>query len=654
MKRPLLLFLAHAEDGQRFAVGPGLAALAHQAGWAFDCSYDALRDGRHFGGGDLTHAGPTAGNGSLVAGGSYAEQLLWLTAAYDVVALGDPGAIAWPVLAAAGAETLCRSTDPADIYEAAITRMQVDGPAHLLVVDGAPQGRHRVIAAPYLLPAVFVDGPALVVDVAAGAGTVNALVALLRGDTTPPTALYVDPQRADAFAVELSDRQGSVGDATYAEVTAELQQRHAGWGRGILLGDPHLVAAHAPKAARLHLVPLYGKPQVDVLTRTDAAVRAATEPVYGRQYDDRDFFALARAGHGLQVIDPTPPFDSASTLVHDSSVGDDRADEPHDDQLARWADEGRVLTTLLFWGGMIREAECYPPILDLLAATGLRAGIVVTVDSVRHLPPSSLSLLAEPVDRGGVGGLAELLVGSTGFGVAAESDLPAGVLASSLERAREELADVLPSALQPRGWWPLLDTSLQPHRTRMIGRKGRRPVVRYTLPSNEKARALIGGLLWRTHAYPWFEERRPYDHVRPGALLPSVAEAVRDAGFEYMWTKAGFGSSEVVHADGAFVALPFTAGNWDGWSPFFTVSSLADVVKAERGRKRVDRPGWLVSTIDTPLWLLSGERQRASWLHAVAERLVAGGTSGRLVNATPGTIARYARLLEERRADRPA
>lgn len=652
MKPRLLLYLAPASDLQRFAVAPSLAALvAHAAGgWRFDCVFDMARDGRHFGAGDPEGFGLAAGNGPLLAGGGYGEQLLWMAARYEIAAVGDPMSTAWPVLDAAGAEALCRDADPAAIYEAVLGRLDVAHlPRRLLVVDGSPQGRNGIVVAPYLLPAAFVDGPAIAVDVSADAPTAKAVAALVPADGAhPPLALYVDPKRAEAFALDLGEREGTVGSATYAEVTAALARRHAAWGRGILLGDPHLVAAQAAKAARLRLLPVHGRPQVDVIDELDDLVRGASEPVYGRQWDDRDFFALARAGRGLQVVDPPPPFDSAAALAAlaapAAAGGAAVADEPTDSELEAWAADGRILTTLLFWVGMIREADCYPALVDLLAATRLRAGLIVTVDAITHAPPSALSLLGAPAGRGGVLGQAELLAGSTGFGVAAEAELPDGVLARTLTDARRQFADLLPPSLQPRGWWPLLDTTMQPHPVPRVGRRGWRPFV-YLTPH----RSVVNAIVHRTKAYRFTDERRPYDHVRPRELAPAVASAVKGAGFDHMWTKASFGAPRIAHTDGEFVALPFTAGNWDGWSPFYTVSSVADLTLAERNLTATSRPGWLVSTVDSPLWLLSGERQRhGSWLHAAAARIVAGGRSGRLVNTTPSVIARYARLLARR------
>ena len=116
-----------------------------------------------------------------------------------------------------------------------------------------------------------------------------------------------------------------------------------------------------------------------------------------------------------------------------------------------------------------------------------------------------------------------------------------------------------------------------------------------------------------------------------------------------MWSKAGFGVPRLVHRQGDFVSLPLTAGVWGGWTPFYTVDGVSDLVTAEKRLTRSGEPGWLAGTIDSPLWLDSGELfARGAELFRMAEWLTAGGRTGRLVNATPGVVARYARLLDDR------
>jgi hypothetical protein len=147
-----------------------------------------------------------------------------------------------------------------------------------------------------------------------------------------------------------------------------------------------------------------------------------------------------------------------------------------------------------------------------------------------------------------------------------------------------------------------------------------------------------------------FEPARPFTDFRPGAPGRAVLEAVRDAGFEYAFTTSAFsGPPRAVVDIPGLVALTYTAGRWDGWSPFITVNGLSDLRRAERRLLRGRRPGWLAGTLDTCLWAFTGEVwDRGRELYAICRWIAEGGSSGRLVNVTPRTAARYARLLADR------
>ncbi|PWC32982.1 hypothetical protein [Azospirillum sp. TSO35-2] len=669
MKPALLLYLAHGGDPHRVAVAPALAAAAARAGWAFDLYYDGRRSGRHFGGWEDGGRTEATGTGSLVAGGRHLDHALWLTTHYRVVALGDPGSPLWSVVEAGG-EAALRSTDPAALYEAAFRLLGQPIPEEVVVLDAAPQTPLGIVAAPFLYPRLLAE-PCLGVDASADAGLRARLEAL---GARRFVGACVDPVRAGRFPGGLDAAEGRVAGESYASFSAGLAHRFAGWGRGTLLGDPDLIAAQLPLAAAKRLLPLYGRPQTDVIERAADIIRAGADPVYGRQFDDHDFFALGRLGRGLQIVDPDPPFASAVAVpLRLPEPPRPVADfEPDDATLRRWAGEGRVLSTLVLWSGMIRELHCIPRILDLVAATGLRCGLVVTVDSLTQASPADLALLAVPEDRGGVLGRVELMLGSTGRGVCAEGEMPPDELARLLTDARAEVAGILPPGLMPRGWWPLVDAPLVPATTPRLRWDEGRPVLRITprprpsetpaadagaagptpapAPSSPAtdARRLIGNALRRYRLDRFYEAWRPYDSARPGPVSPAVAAAVRSAGFEYMWTKAAFGQAGPALVDGDFVALPFTAGDWDGWSPFYTVRNTGQVRAAERRLLRPGRPGWLASNIDSILWMLPGEvLEKGRALFQVAQLVAGGGGSGRLVNVTPNTVARYARILAE-------
>lgn len=663
MRRQLLLYLASAADPQRVAVGPVLAALATRNQAMFECYYDAARRGLHFGAGDPARAPAGAAGGSLVSGGRHLEQVTALAVGHHVLVLGDPESVLWPALLDTDAEVLARSTDPGVLFTAAFDRLGEQLPSVAFVLDDGPQGQARIRTAAYLSSVILSSAPALAVEVSATPNLKSALAGL---GVTRWRGLWVDPARAAAFG-QLDENVGDASAQTYASFTAAVARDVRPWTAGVFLGDPDLVAAQLGRIAARRLVALYGRPQVDVIDRVPDVFVQAAEPVFGRQYDDRDFVELAALGHGLQVVDPDPPFESARALAWQPlpAVRGDSSD-PSDDQLSQWADQGRVLVTLCLWSGMVRELDGLSRLIDLAALTGLRAGLVITAETVEL--PSPLRLLAMPSDRGGVAGQLELLVGSTGRGVAAEGLLPPGVLQRHLTEARAAIATRLPADLVPRGWWPLLDTSLHPSRPSRLGWHDLRPVVhvatrgsrsrREELPGSPAAdrvrvrlgpRRLIGSALRASGLDRFVEERRPFDAVRPGPVSADVMAEVRAAGFSYMWTKAGFGAARVAGRSGALVALPFTAGNWDGWSPFYTVGDASDILRAEARLLRDGRPGWLASTVDSPLFALSGEVWRhGARLHELAACVAAGGHSGRLLNVRPQVIERYARLLDDR------
>lgn len=104
----------------------------------------------------------------------------------------------------------------------------------------------------------------------------------------------------------------------------------------------------------------------------------------------------------------------------------------------------------------------------------------------------------------------------------------------------------------------------------------------------------------------------------------------------------------MVYRDGEFVALNYTAGRWDGWTPFETINEVRDLQHAEKGLMRRGRPGWLLGGIDTCLWAFSGELwQRAPELAEIAGYVASGGSSGKLINVRPHVVARYARIMDE-------
>ena len=524
-------------------------------------------------------------------------------------------------------------------------------------------------------------------------------------------------------------------DDDFASITERvarrwLEQCAGGW----ILADPTAVAAWLPEAWRERRLPIYSKPQQVIIQRMEDALRQSKVAVLGRQYEDGDFFALSSLGLAFQLIDPgRPPFpvlrvagyrwasdgvntEGAADVAEQHEAGRMPAlrpptpgrhlagattppqppgmpavqvtatpgvfeMEPGDEQLRAWAREGRVLVSVIFWTGMIRELENLPRVIDLVALSRMKGGLALTTPALAY-QPEALELLRVPIERGGVFPHLEVLLASCGLGASIESRMPAGRLAAYLQASQQELERLgVPEAWRPQGWWATMDPEMlplpAPKLPLMPKIQSRAPFLqlRYRSPGGTGTAAppVIDDEDVSEQSIPavpasspgmkrrlgdWAREHglrallapyRPYELFAPGSLRKEMIEAVRGAGLRYMFSKAGFGQPPaILYQDTDFIALNYTVGQWDGWTPFETINSVDDLRRAERRLLALKKPGWLVGTLDTCLWAFTGPIwERGAGLRDIAHFVAQGGDSKRLINVTPQVVARYARLLGE-------
>ncbi len=652
-ERPrLLLFLTSAQHPHRDTVCATLAWLAASEGKLFECYYDARPTGIHFGG-LPPGSDPNQMRGGLLTGAHHLEQLLLLLLRFDCEAASLGPAVLAATLDDAGVSFRSRSPDVGIFYQEMFESSPIPVPDTLLVIGGGRCPGSSLT--PFAFPEV-VNRRLLAISEGD-----EAALAALRGGREVESLWASDVPSPGAKELRLAQT------TSVAEETAWMAERWATATRGFVLGDAELVGRWIPTATREGWAPIHGSPQTEVIERL-AEPLGQTPVVFGRQHHDDDFLALSRLGAAFQVIDPgRPPFPvlrEFGTAWRTPLPGNPWAgDEPDDAELAIWARQRKVVSTLIFWTGMARELENLYPLADILSLTGAAGGLVLTTESFAHMPHPPLTLTEFPLSSGGLAPRVEPLLGCAGLGVLLEFEAPADRFAATLKRAVDDLGSRLGGRERvPRGWWPLMDAALIRQPAKRLAAHPDPPYVRLRYqprpPSavgesgrSERSRRSLRSTVGQTPVRRLFEPIRPFTDFRPGPPGRTVLEAVRDAGFEYAFTASSFsGPPRVVVDVPGIVALTYTAGRWDGWSPFITVNHLSDLRRAEHRLLRGRRPGWLIGTLDTCLWAFTGEIwRRGGALFEICRWMAAGGSSGELVNVTPRTAARYARHLAERR-----
>jgi len=653
----LLLFLVSADHMHRDAACATLAWLAEAEGSLFECYYDSPHTGAHFSGLPGFYD-PNDLRGGTVVGGHPLEAFYLLLQRFrcQAACLG-PVMLEGP-LQDAGVPIRSCAGDITTFYREVFATSTVLWPDTVLVIGdgGCPQG---ISLTPFAFPEVVHRRALAIAD-----GDDRALSRLASGRSVE--GVWVAPGRYAAWrAAGYPVRNGSVFSTgrSVADETASMADRWRDRAEGFILGDPELIGRMIPMAARRRWLPLYGIPQADVVSQMAHAL--ATKPVvYGRHQHDQDFFQLSRLGVAFHTLDPgRPPFPVIREAAGRWPAAKAHRDDPPVEELRRWAREGRILTTLLFWTGVIGHLENLYPLTEVLALTGSSAGLIVTTESFFYMPYPPLSLVQVPREAGGLFPRVDLLLADAGVGVMIEAEAPPARFARTLKQSVDDLANHLGDRqLVPKGWWGTMDAVMRRRRRPIISRYPDPPRfrIRYSprpwsmdgrsaASGAAKRRSSLRSLIRQTALRRFFEPLRPYDGYQPGRPGRAVLEAVRDAGFEYAFTKAAYGPApKVVSGIDGLTVLNYTAGRWDGWTPFVTINSLADLQDAERRLLRRRRPGWLVSTLDSCLWTFTGPIwERGRDLQAICRWAAAGGSSGRLINVTPGTLARYAAILQE-------
>ena len=598
MSKPVLwLLISHMERPDVAMAMSTLAWMAQDEGALFESYLHAQRDGKLF-----------AQTGSTVLGGHHHQQFNYLCAAFEVrpILLG-PASLWGSSLDVFGLQPLAAAEDLPGLYDALYRRPEAGRPEAILFCPAAPAqvNGQEVDLRPYLYAEIFF-GRALALSVGDASSVPDrhptwGSLPVLDLALTSAERNSLRETGPDSRAVE----EDEVGD--YEAFTLRMAERWKKCARAMAFGDPAAILSQIPRLCREKRLAVYGPlvrmspADVEVSEYTEAAsavvqevadlVEHLGEPtLVGRQTCDGDILAWSRRGIAIEIIDPNrPAFPVVAERAHPWAQRETPfdADEPDDAQLQRWASEGKILTSLVWHSGEPAHNEAMLNLFDLASRMGVKMGMGVLLS--RYLScPQQWEMLSVAREDGGVRGLIEPLLHCGGMGILAESHCPPDGLADHGRRALDGIRNIAGAAGTPRGYYAFLDTDLQ------------------TL-------------------------RRP---------APQAWEAIASAGLEYVVSSMSPGRNRVVHHSRDFVVINQSSRSVCPASPFVRITTVEDL--AEYAAKT--RPGWLIGSLDAPVVAFDPY----IWRHGrrLLDILEFLRDSEAFENVLPGTIARYARILQ--------
>ncbi len=580
---------------------PTTAWVAEQAGVQFECYLESVRQGNLF-----------AKTGSTVIGGHHHQQFNYLHARFDVKLIVFGGSAVFASSAAAFGDEVLIEADTLDAYYDALFAMS-GRPERVLFAPRAVRvqpDRSGEDFGAWMHNAPGVDGAEL--DIAP---YLHAEIAFSRAVAYPAedAALYQARHPGlPLYALWANGIEGAElidtaapGDG-YGTLTMRLAHRWQDKARAVAFGDPDAIRAQLPSLCREGRVSVFA-PRVNKKNR-DVVLAAYTEnaspiaddvaelanavgnPVLvGRQTGDADLFAWGNLGVSIQIMDPNrPAFPIVAALPHRWArvAGTIWDDEPDDATLEKWADEGRVLSSLIFHSGEMAHNEAMLALIDLCSMTGLKLGLGAHLARYQTCP-QMWELLQVPVDRGGVRGRIEPLLHSGGLGIMAEYGCAPETLEAHCNKAMAGIADIAGRENLPRGYYFFCDTDLD------------------TLSS----------------------------------VRPALYGAVGAAGLTYAVSSVKPGRNRLV-GDGIPVLTQTSRTQCQG-SPFVRITSEEDVHQSGYPTA----PGWFIGVLDAPVISFApyiwnkGSRFM---------RLVDVVANERMTNVLPETVARYAKILKRR------
>lgn len=606
MKEKLLFLMGNYDCCQaKNAVAATLAWLCEESGQLFETYYDVYRAGRHYCGEPFRFKDGNVpwGNyfGSTVIGGAQHEQFYFLNNYFETqyVILGDK-VLFDASIRAFDRPVLSRNDGYASLYRKVFEYFvhKIPETATMLGVGVTENLMFGYDALCY--PEIFYSRTLGIDD----SISVKELKELRRLGVKKLRAVYSRPeaiQAAEAAGFEVEIVDNLEDGMTYGPLSIRIAERWREHADQVSISDPVLASTWAAWFCRNHCIPLF---DFDFSKIYDKVVEIAHSKgqrcIFGRQNSDQDILKLSRENLVIQIIDPNrPQFPVMQCVkfpwVHCSNSYAEKT--PDDETLKQYAREGKVLATLLFHAGDVRHADIIPRLFDLAALYKLKMGIGITAHWYQYVP-EMLELIYTPIESGGLFPYVEPLMYTGGLGICAEGDgyINLDVLKRNILDAEALIRRVAGKKQLPKGYYTFLDIPL-----------------------------------------------RNYHRGRP-----ELYSMIADLGYDYMISSMNPGECEIQYRKDDFIALNMSPPYFGFYSNFVRANDLNEISVCEDRCVEFNRPGWLVAALDSPVWgFETSPWECGDEMRKIAEYMVSTGNTGKLVNATPNTIARYARILHD-------
>jgi len=637
--KKLLLFLTSYANPQRDMIAATLAWVAEKLDLNFEVYYESYFSGKHF--------SPYKREdhfGSTVIGGFHRERFYLLNRLFEVeyAIYGQSRLFSSSFLKTIRANIIVETQDLLDFYQKIFSHFKVQLPKEIVLVETRPfrgnlivhsknknQGCFKKVftslrgkfssnrkplppnlinVSPYCYPEIFYRQALGIGYTSPFSFDFHKIADLTNIDTLFLPNNKIDEIKKQGFNVKVID-EFQQGD-TYWSITNRIMSRWRNHSNGIAFSDPVLTSYWLPWLCRHKKLAVYEPLMEHVRSQMrDLVLDTENKLIYGRHSSDRDITELSKDDIIWNIIDPGRPsfpiIEEANYQMYQPKKNYYEL-EPDGDALKSFADEQKILCTVLFYCPDIRHTEVLPRILELATLTKMKTGIAITAQWYQMVP-EILEMVNIPLENGGVFPNIEPLLCSAGMGVGVEAKgfLKEITLRNHLMEAKRLISATVGSKFLPKGHYPFLDTLKD---------------------------------------YPY--SNRVFKHTSSADPAFNVLE---DLGFEYSITYLSPGKPRVVYKSEKFIAINHTSKQWHPYSPFLVMSDLNEIKKIEHDLVSKGKPGWIIVSLDSPLWMFSYYQwQKSNTLFETISYILHGGKTGKLINTTPHVISRYARILKEK------